>query len=141
MLNISDHDCKDELNVFNLRATPARLALMMLLESSDKPLDTSTMIAYLEKKDIAADPATVFRIINMFTDRGLTRQISFNEGKSRYELASKEEHHHLICKKCGDVKDISDCNIKALEKDIKKKKNFLVTSHSLEFFGICNNCQ
>lgn len=141
MLHISDHSCKDELSELKLKATPARLALMTLLESTDKPLDTQAMISYLSKENISTDPATVFRIINMFTDRGLTRQISFNEGKLRYELASKEDHHHLICKSCGDIQDISDCNIAVLEKDIKNKKKFKVTSHSLEFFGICKSCQ
>lgn len=134
------HDCKDELNDVHLRATPARLALMNLLETSDKPLDVQTMIDYLEKEDVNTDPATVFRIVNMFTEKGLTRQIQLQEGKFRYELAGKEDHHHLVCTRCGDIQAISDCNIEVLESHIEKKKNFKVTSHSLEFFGFCAKC-
>lgn len=136
-----NHDCKDELNEVELRATPARVALMKLLETTDKPVDVQTMIEYLEKRDIKTDPATVFRIVNMFTEKGLTKQIQLQEGKARYELTANEDHHHLVCTKCGDIQDISDCNIAGLEKDIEKKKGFKVTSHSLEFFGICNSCQ
>jgi Fur family ferric uptake transcriptional regulator len=135
------HDCKDELNEVELRATPARIALMRLLETTDKPVDVQTMISHLEKKDIRTDPATVFRIINMFTEKGLTKQIQFQEGKFRYELAAGAEHHHLVCTNCGDVQDISDCNIEVLESHIEKKKHFKVTSHALEFFGLCTNCQ
>ena len=135
------HDCKIELNDVALRATPARLALMKLFEGSDQPIDVQTMIEYLEKKDIATDPATVFRIINMFTEKGLTKQIQLQEGKFRYELASKADHHHLVCTRCGNIQDMSDCNIDVLESHIEKKKNFKVTSHSLEFFGICADCQ
>lgn len=135
------HDCKDELNASSLRATPARVALMNLLESTDKPLDVQTMIEYLEKKDIKTDPATVFRIVNMFTERGLLKSVQLNEGKFRYELSAKGEHHHLICEKCGSIEDISDCNIQALENDIQKKKQFLVKRHALEFFGVCSLCQ
>jgi Fe2+ or Zn2+ uptake regulation protein len=135
------HDCKDELNEVQLRATPARLALMNLLETSDKPIDVQTMIDYLNNKDVNTDPATVFRIVNMFTEKGLTKQIQLQEGKFRYELSTKADHHHLVCTKCGDIQDISDCNIAVLENDIEKKKNFKVTSHSLEFFGLCANCQ
>jgi Fe2+ or Zn2+ uptake regulation protein len=135
------HDCKDELNEVDLRATPARLALMTLLEKSDKPLDVQSMINFLEKKDIKTDPATVFRIVNMFTEKGLVRPIQLNEGKFRYELKDKADHHHLVCEKCGEIEDISDCNIHALEKEIEKKKKFKVTSHSLEFFGVCLSCQ
>ncbi|MBI5123661.1 transcriptional repressor [Candidatus Roizmanbacteria bacterium] len=134
-------DCKTELNDASLRATPARIALMTLLESTKKPLDVQTMIAFLEKKAIKTDPATVFRIINIFTEKGLVKQIQLNEGKFRYELTTTADHHHLVCEKCGDIEDISDCNINDLEKDIEKKKKFKVTSHSLEFFGICSNCQ
>jgi Fur family ferric uptake transcriptional regulator len=135
------HNCKGELNEVNLRATPARMALMGFLKFSDKPVDVQTMIDYLEKRGINTDPATVFRIVNMFTKTGLTKQIQLQEGKFRYELSSKAEHHHLVCSKCGDIQDISDCNIDVLENHIEKKKNFKVASHSLEFFGICSNCQ
>ena len=134
------HDHKDELNEVSLRATPARIALMDLLETSDKPLDVQTMIDYLENKDLNTDPATVFRIVNMFTEKGLTKQIQLQEGKFRYELTDKEDHHHLVCTSCGDIQDMSDCNIDVLENHIEKKKNFRVSSHSLEFFGTCEKC-
>lgn len=135
------HDCKEELNEAELRATPARIAVMKLLENTDAPVDVSMIIDYLDKQHIKTDPATAFRIVNMFLEKGLIKQISFNEGKFRYELAAKEEHHHLICDNCGRIEDISDCAIPELEKDIKKKKGFLVKRHALEFFGLCSNCQ
>ena len=135
------HDCKNELNEVNLRATPARLALLKLLETADKPVDVQTMISYLEKHDLDTDPATVFRIVNMFTEKGLTKPIQLQEGKFRYELMTKADHHHLVCTNCGDIQDMSDCNIDILESHIEKKKDFKVTSHSLEFFGLCRTCQ
>ena len=142
MVNVKiKHDCSTELHEADLRATPARIALMNFLESSDKPMDVQTMIEFLQKRDIKTDPATVFRIVNMFTEKGLTKQIQLNEGKFRYELASKEDHHHLICNHCGSIEDISDCGVDTLTKEIQTKKKFKVTSHSLEFYGICANCE
>jgi Fur family transcriptional regulator, ferric uptake regulator len=135
------HDCKKELREADLKATPARLAVLRLFENTDKPVDVSTIIDYLKQNKIKADPVTAFRIINLFTEKGLTRQISFNEGKFRYELTSEDEHHHFICENCGIVDDISDCNIESLEKNIAKKKGLLIKSHSLEFFGLCKSCQ
>ncbi len=135
------HDCRGELNDVKLRATPARIAIMKYFEREDKPADVQMLIDYLKKQKINADPATIFRIVNTFTEKGLTRQISLNEGKYRYELADKHDHHHLICEACGNIEDMTDCNIDDLEKDIKKKKGFNVKSHSLEFFGICKSCQ
>lgn len=135
-----NHDCKVELRTASLKATPARLAVLRLLEKTDQPLDVATIIAYLNKQGVDADQATVFRIINLFTDKGLARQIQLNEGKFRYERGG-EEHHHLICERCGGIEDVSDCNIGGLEKEIHSKKGFLVKRHSLEFFGVCKQCQ
>ncbi len=141
MVQVNIHDCKDELRDASLKATPARLAVLQLLEKTEKPIDVASIIEDLKTHGIKADQATVFRIINMFTTRGLTKQVQLNEGKFRYELSSKPDHHHLICENCGDIIDISDCAVTDLEKNIEQKKNFKITSHSLEFFGLCSNCQ
>lgn len=135
------HDCKEELREANLKATSARLAILAFLEKTDEPLSVASISEYLNQEGIAADQATIFRIINAFTDKGITRQVQLNEGKFRYELSSKSDHHHLICEQCGAIEDISDCSIPKLEEEIQHKKNFLVKRHSLEFFGLCQNCQ
>lgn len=135
------HDCKAELKTADLKVTPARLAVLNLLEIADVPLGVGVISNYLAQKNIKVDPATVFRIINLFTNRGIVKQIHLNEDKFRYELSSKIDHHHLICENCGAIEDVSDCNISALEKDIRKKKGFITKSHSLEFFGVCIKCQ
>lgn len=134
------HDCHEELRVVELKATPARLAVLKFLESSNSPVDVSAINMYLSNKKIPADPATVFRIINKFTDKGLTRPIQLHEGKFRYELANGTDHHHLICESCGSIEDMSDCNVDTLEKEIRNKKDFIVKNHSLEFFGVCHAC-
>lgn len=140
-VNIKKHSCEDELREVELKVTPARIGILAALEETDEPVDVSSLLQYLKSHHIKADKATVFRIINFLTEKGISKQISFNEGKFRYELANKPEHHHLVCTNCGSVESFSDCAIPALEKDIKRKKKFLVKSHALEFFGVCKDCQ
>lgn len=135
------HDCSEELNNSNLRATPTRLAVLEILENSNKPLDITGIFHLLNKKRIKADQATIFRMMNSFTDKGLTKQVNLNEGKTRYEISSSKDHHHLICQNCGTIEDVSDCPIDALEKEIEKRKKFIIKTHSLEFFGLCKDCQ
>lgn len=141
MTSLVKHDCKRELNRLSLRATPARVSILSLLELTNEPIDVATILAHLRKQNVATDPATVFRIMNTFTQKGITATIEFQEGKARYELASKEDHHHLICENCGKVEDVEDKVIPALQKHIQKKHDFIVKRHSLEFFGRCGNCQ
>lgn len=134
-------DYKQELNHVHLRATPARIAVMHFLESTDTPVDTATIMEYLRSHAIAADPATVFRMMNMFTQKGITTPVQFYEGKTRYELANKADHHHLICEQCGKVEDVEDTAVPGLQKHIEEEHHFLVKRHSLEFFGLCASCQ
>ncbi len=136
-----NHDCKAELRQVQLKVTPARLGVLAALEETDIPLDIASLINYLGTHKIKADRVTVFRIINALTEKGLVKPIQFNEGKFRYEHSTKADHHHFICGSCGGIQDISECNVDKLEKELKHKKGLLIKHHSLEFFGICADCQ
>ncbi len=138
---IQKHDCKTELRSVGLKATPARLGILAALERSDLPMDVVGLIQYLDTHSIKVDRVTVFRIVNALTQKGIVKPIQFNEGKLRYEHGEKADHHHFICQDCGSVEDISECTIDELEKDLRKKRGLLIKHHSLEFFGLCADCQ
>ncbi len=141
-MKIQKHDCKDELHNVFLKATQARVEIMRLLEKTTGPIDVFTLASELKKSNVEIDPATVFRIINILSEKELIKSVRFlYEDKTRYEASSKGDHHHLVCRSCGGIEDVSDYTIPDLEKEIFKEKKFLVTNHSLEFFGICENCQ
>lgn len=127
------------LTSHELRITSSRVLLLKLIEHEKTPVDSQFIIEKL-KNELSIDKVTVFRILNILTDHGILRKLEFGESKARYEL-NNEDHHHLICQDCGKIEDISDCNIGALEKEINKKKKFLVKLHTLEFYGLCEDCQ
>lgn len=128
------------LKEHSLKATEARIAVLEALKESAVPLDATTLSEVLEKRNIKADPATIFRIVNVLKEKGITKEIHFNEGKMRYELSNLPEHHHAICTQCGSIEDVSYCSINKLENEIQKNSGFKVKQHSLEFFGVCKNC-
>lgn len=141
MITQYNHNCETELRDADLKVTPARLGVLAALEKTDTPLDVSTIIDYLIKQHIKADKVTVFRILNALTDKELVTPIQLGEGKFRYEHSTKADHHHFICNDCGEITDISDCTVDELLEKIQKKKGLIIKRHSLEFFGICQNCQ
>lgn len=135
------HDCKEELKEVKLRATPARLGVLDVLEHADRPVDVSTIIQLLTKQKLTVDDVTVFRILHAFTAKGLAKAIQFNEGKFRYEYGANPEHHHFVCEKCGDIDVVENCNVDPIVASIVKKTGAQVTRHSLEFFGFCRDCK
>lgn len=130
---------KSQLQYYHLKGTKPRVAVLHVLKEENRPLDVNEILNGLEAHKIAADQATIYRILDIFSQKGLIQRFEFQEGKFRYEKAG-EDHHHLICEKCGRIEDISDCNIGELEKEVAQKKKFKVKRHALEFYGLCNKC-
>jgi Fur family ferric uptake transcriptional regulator len=136
-----NHDHRNELKEVSLKATPARMAILDFLEKEHRPIDVSELLAYLSVNNISMDQVTVYRILDKFYKSNIVKRLEFGEGKFRYEITHVDDHHHLICESCGKIEDISDCGVSVLEKEIAQKKKFLVKRHSLEFFGLCSDCQ
>jgi Fe2+ or Zn2+ uptake regulation protein len=85
---------------------------------------------------------TVYRELQFLSEQGIIIEINFGDNIKRYELAALPHHHHVICKKCKNVEDIYINNKMAqLEKKIQKKSKYIISGHSLEFFGLCRKCQ
>lgn len=123
-----------------IKSTGSRIAVLEILENDGTPMDVSMIIKSLDKMGLNPDQATVYRILNTFYEKGIIKRIEIGEGKYRYEK-SDMDHHHLICSDCGSITDVEDEFMEKIEKEIELKKGFLVKNHSLEFFGLCQNCQ
>jgi Fur family transcriptional regulator, ferric uptake regulator len=128
---------KDDLSQSGIKLTKPRLALLSLLEKEGKPLDAAELSFMLKGR---ADQATVYRILDLLTNKGIILRLEFGEGKYRYEL-KKNHHHHLICQNCDSIEDVEGEYLISLEAQLRKKSGFFVKSHSLEFFGVCKRCQ
>lgn len=128
------------LKTSGLKSTEARAAVLSCLETGKHPMDAATLFEFLKTQNISADQATVYRILNTFYEKGIIKRIEIGEGKYRYEV-EKAHHHHLVCTNCGKIEDIEIDLTEDFDREISKKKGFKVTSHSLEFFGLCRSCQ
>jgi len=132
---------QDIIHQARLRRTPSREAILTCLFENHKPVSVDEIRSYLQKHHYLVDDATIYRTIRSFIQKCLIKQIDFQEGKFRYEPASLPHHHHIICTKCGAVSQVDDCLKENAEKFISKKTGYVISSHSLEFFGLCSKCQ
>ncbi len=131
---------KTILNNTGLKATKSRLGILEILKKQQKPLDVTEIAHQLAAKKISPDHVTIYRILEAFQKRKIVQRVELGEGKFRYELA-RNDHHHLICKKCGTIQDTPSCPVGKMKKMILQKQHFLVERHALEFFGLCKQCQ
>lgn len=98
--------------------------------------------AKVRAQDAKVSVATVYRTMKLLTEAGLAHAQNFGEGQTRYEPAAGREHHdHLICTRCGTIVEFEDDRIEQLQSAVARKHGFTVTSHKLELYGLCRDCQ
>lgn len=125
------------LTKHKLKNTKVRKEIFQIFSKNGHPID-----AFEITKSIKVNKTSVYRELKVLLGKGLILETDFGDGKKRYELASLEHHHHLICTKCKSVADIElTDDLSSVEKLIQKEKSFKVQRHNLEFFGLCVNCK
>lgn len=126
------------LQTNGLKATPSRLAILSLFQSSSSPMSVTDILNKFQINTI--DQVTIYRTINTFTGKGILRNVEMKHNHAHYELANSH-HHHLICKQCGKVEDIGNCNFSLVKKQALDQTDFAqIDEHSFELFGVCRSC-
>ncbi len=108
---------------------------------SNNPQTAEEMLLSLKSKKILVDLASVYRTLDLLSKQEIVKRIDFGDGKKRYELIDSKHHHHVICNNCGKVEDVRLDSEKKLLQEITSSSKFQIARHSLEFFGLCANCQ
>lgn len=122
------------------RLTKIRKAMVMILCNQRCLIASSDMQTRLSKSHIKADRTTIYRELRFLLEKNIIRKIQLGDDKTYYEI-SAEHHHHLVCTKCNKIKEIViGKHLEEQEKKIYKKEKFKITSHSLEFYGLCHKC-
>lgn len=91
-------------------------------------------------EQINVNLSTVYRTLNNLVDKDELTKVIRQDKIAYYELADNAHKHYIVCDKCNHAFPTNDCNIEKLEKKIKKETGFSITSHTLEFHGICPTC-
>lgn len=85
--------------------------------------------------------ATVYRALSFLEEVHLITSINFGVDGKKYESNKKEHHDHLICTSCGKIVEFLDEEIEKRQDRIAKKNKFKITSHSMQLYGTCPDCQ
>jgi Fur family transcriptional regulator, ferric uptake regulator len=123
------------------RVTKVKRSILECFSQNNLPLAAHDISIYLKKHTIPHHRSTVYREIESLSNDGVICPVLFQHGQQYYELKDREHHHHLICNICQNIQDIhqDSCMHKTIT-EIQLSTGFEITSHSLEFFGICPNC-
>ncbi|MGE9270923.1 MAG: Fur family transcriptional regulator [Verrucomicrobiales bacterium] len=124
-----------------MRRTKALEQLITTLIESGRPM-TLAELAESDRLSTQCDKATVFRLLQRLTDKGIVRRLGLHERAAYFTLLLPDCHQdYLICTECGSIEAVqAACPVHTLEKEIREKTGYKNLYHELEFFGTCPAC-
>ena len=133
-------DYAPQLRARGFRMTPQRMAILHVLRQEGTHL--SPVEVY--KKALEALPGltepTVYRTLEFLAENGLVRSSHLGSGHLTYEIAA-EEHHHIICRSCGNEIEVEHALLASLYHKLESASGFKNIDSHVTFFGLCPECQ
>ncbi len=130
----------EQLRAVGLRVTRPRLTV--LDEVARHPHSTAEDIAALVRQRIGrVSTQTVYDVLHAGVAAGLLRRIEPADSPARYEDRMGDNHHHVVCRRCGRVEDV-DCVVGAAPclspSDVQ---GFEIDEAEVVFWGLCPDCR
>lgn len=132
----------DYISQKGLKNTPQRRMIVEVFFREGKHITTEELYNAVRSVDESIGQATVYRTLKLLCDAGLAKGHHFGETTARYEPIEDDSHHdHLICISCGKNLEVCDDNIERLQEDLARRHGFVLTSHRMLLFGVCDKCR
>lgn len=125
----------------NFRITPQRLAVLKILISSNGHPSVERIYEEVKRDFPTTSLATVYKTVTLLKDLDEVLELGFPEGSNRYDGNKPYPHPHLICTRCKKIVDPDLESLEGMTKELTSETGFRITSHRLDFFGVCPDCQ
>ena len=126
----------------NLKITKQRRAVLEAFLGIEDHISAEDLYRIVSAKEPKIGLATVYRTLSLLTESGLAAELDFGDGQKRYEHKYQHSHHdHMICTQCGKIIEFQNPMIEKLQEDAAREHRFEMTSHKLDLFGLCSDCQ
>jgi len=121
------------------RVTAQRLAVLRAVSS--RPHLTAEDVVEIVRTDIGAiSRRAVYDAVGSLSDDGLLRRIQPAGSAARYEVRVGDNHHHLVCRSCGNLVDV-DCAVgDAPCLTASEDAGFEIDEAEVVYWGRCPAC-
>lgn len=138
----TQEELKGILRNLNLKVTDQRLLILKTLnEGTRKHVTAQEIYEKVTDADSSIGFATVYRMLRKLAESHMVTEVRVGGAPARYELSPKSHHDHITCVQCGKICEFHNDEIETLQVQIAKHMGFNLTSHVLELYGTCGDCQ
>ena len=129
---------RDRLRAAGLRSTPARLAVLQVLDAAEAALSHADLVDRLGQE--RWDPATLYRNLCDLVRVGLARRVDVGDHVWRFEPRSQHDpssHPHFTCTECGSTQCLPDLQWQPPEPAPRALQRQQV---EVQIKGVCDDC-
>ncbi len=132
-------DLEQLLRGADLRVTRPRLAVLEAVHHHPHA-DTESLIGVVREELPGVSHQAVYDVLRALTGAGLVRRIQPSGSVARYESRVGDNHHHVVCRSCGDIADV-DCAVGAAPcLHASDDSGFAIDEAEVIFWGLCPAC-
>lgn len=134
-----EHDYAGLLRFHRMRVTAARIAVLCV--AHDYPhSDVDTIRHHVEHRLGSISGQAIYDAINSLTDAGILRRIAPAGTRARYEFDTGDNHHHIVCTRCGQMDDIECDTRQAPCMNPTHLHGWQLQRAEIYFWGLCATC-
>ncbi len=128
------------LRAAGLRVTKPRLAVLGAL-ATHPHAGADTVLGVVRRDLGAVSTQGVYDVLHVLAERGVARRFQPAGSVARYELRSGDNHHHVVCRHCGNVEDVDCATGEAPCLDASDPRGFVIDEAEVTYWGTCPDCQ
>lgn len=133
---------ESELRRLGLKVTHPRMKILEVFRGhAGSHLCAEEIYRLLGEQGHEIGLATVYRVLAQLDEVGAISRQVFDGTKSVYEINKGIHHDHIVCLKCGQVKEFDDDLIEGRQREIALENGYRLAQHSLTLYGYCQECE
>jgi Fe2+ or Zn2+ uptake regulation protein len=131
----------DRLRARQWRITPQRRVIAQALEGDQVHLTAEEVLGIARGRLPEVSLATVYNTLNEMVAMGEVQQVDAGPGPTRYDPNVERPHHHLVCLRCGELRDVYPVGEDSIELPRSQRFGYQLVSRDVLFQGYCPGCR
>lgn len=123
------------------RVTPQRLKVLEAVTQSGGHVTLEEVQQRMAALHQPIHLSTLYRTLNFLCEVRLLTAADMGGGKLVFEASGEVPHHHLVCRTCGKIIQISHAEVEGFFRQIFETYTYQIDMDHLFLFGLCPNCQ
>jgi Fe2+ or Zn2+ uptake regulation protein len=133
-------DLLERLRERGWRLTAQRRVVAEVLDGDHVHLTADEVHARAAERRPEISRATVYNTLRELVHRGEVLEVATDDRAKRYDPNAHRPHHHLLCTRCGAMRDVRPTGDPLADLPASRSFGFTVSEVEVTYRGVCPDC-